>query len=811
MSSRSGKWSSDYSFLINTIEGSLEHGESSSSSSSIKKVDSNTIITNKSNKLSNDDLVIPPMSAKRRRITPSPSTALITSNRDSTVEVEEEEEDDLILLSTNNTITTTRNNNTNTNNSSTVTSSKKYDSSSMKLKVEIDELKLTNEQLRDQLKTYKYEHEFFKEQTVRQLTYIEEQNQRLKHESEGRLAKYYEEKKKWQGKVRELESQLAVSKASATSATSTASARQVRREEEEEDEDDNEKEGLKVKILDLEKRLSEEGRRCHEVNKVKLELENRTFQLEKEVSLWRTAASSQDPGEVIQELHSLRKHYQEMESQYQRQKKEMDKLEKLLKNQKILEEEIATLKFRNNLLEESHLQWKTKEQGRLALEEEMENWKTVLGRILSDYHQHFNDLGERKNDIQQQQQQQSLSPLTALTVLQDYQENYTMLMTKVKELEGEISFYKQSLEEKDKEIQTITEKSTMLTQSVTQLEARNALFLQRTRLFEGEINSLRHMLQTYDMEFAIGKPQVDKMVSMKEEMISSLRLEVDKLRKQGQEWADRVAILEDDLKTARATPAVVNVQPEGGKQEDKEELERLKQTVDDAESNYKALQEITGVDFLPHRTQVLRFSQNPFDVTRGRKEMNSTLPWEVVQRLKKENKALSARVEQSSFITTTSSQEDVVGNPASANSNNMSVMNDMNVSYMQNTTFTGGSSSGQQDHAKLNQRLKEMFKEKISTFREAVYLLTGFKVDMLSSGGSDDGSLPRLRLRSMYAEQPEDCLMFQLRGDTPELLETEFMSRVGPQHLHHLQTFNSVPAFLANLTLELFESQTYMA
>jgi len=32
------------------------------------------------------------------------------------------------------------------------------------------------------------------------------------------------------------------------------------------------------------------------------------------------------------------------------------------------------------------------------------------------------------------------------------------------------------------------------------------------------------------------------------------------------------------------------------------------------------------------------------------------------------------------------------------------------------------------DPNKLNQRLKEMFKEKISMLREAVYLLTGFKV-----------------------------------------------------------------------------------
>jgi hypothetical protein len=37
------------------------------------------------------------------------------------------------------------------------------------------------------------------------------------------------------------------------------------------------------------------------------------------------------------------------------------------------------------------------------------------------------------------------------------------------------------------------------------------------------------------------------------------------------------------------------------------------------------------------------------------------------------------------------------------------------------------------DSSKLNQRLKEMFKERITSFREAVYLLTGYKVTVRMS------------------------------------------------------------------------------
>jgi chromosome segregation ATPase len=48
---------------------------------------------------------------------------------------------------------------------------------------------------------------------------------------------------------------------------------------------------------------------------------------------------------------------------------------------------------------------------------------------------------------------------------------------------------------------------------------------------------------------------------------------------------------------------------------------------------------------------------------------------------------------------------------------------------------------------KLNQRLKDSFQEHIGVFREAVYLLTGYKVDMIM-----DSDSPRFRVRSMYAE-----------------------------------------------------------
>ena len=113
------------------------------------------------------------------------------------------------------------------------------------------------------------------------------------------------------------------------------------------------------------------------------------------------------------------------------------------------------------------------------------------------------------------------------------------------------------------------------------------------------------------------------------------------------------------------------------------------------------------------------------------------------------------------------------------------------------------------DSSKMNQRLKEMFKERITCFREAVYLLTGYKIDLYSADAVSGGH-PRLRLRSMYAENPEDSLLFQWRGDNLELIETPFAGKLDPRFFSILSVSNSVPAFLSNVTLDLFENQTFM-
>ena len=101
---------------------------------------------------------------------------------------------------------------------------------------------------------------------------------------------------------------------------------------------------------------------------------------------------------------------------------------------------------------------------------------------------------------------------------------------------------------------------------------------------------------------------------------------------------------------------------------------------------------------------------------------------------------------------------------------------------------------------KRNKRLKEVFHAKITEFREACYSLTGYKVDMLND---------QYRLHSMYAERPDDVLMFQTATDgSVSLLETEFSQTCDAFLSSYLVKFKSIPAFLAAVTLDLVGKQT---
>jgi hypothetical protein len=75
-----------------------------------------------------------------------------------------------------------------------------------------------------------------------------------------------------------------------------------------------------------------------------------------------------------------------------------------------------------------------------------------------------------------------------------------------------------------------------------------------------------------------------------------------------------------------------------------------------------------------------------------------------------------------------------------------------------------------QDNEVTNKRLMKIFKDKTREFRETVNQLFGWRVDY-----TEERSVKRYRLKSMYAEKDADELVFQKTSKSDlELMATDF-------------------------------------
>jgi hypothetical protein len=117
--------------------------------------------------------------------------------------------------------------------------------------------------------------------------------------------------------------------------------------------------------------------------------------------------------------------------------------------------------------------------------------------------------------------------------------------------------------------------------------------------------------------------------------------------------------------------------------------------------------------------------------------------------------------------------------------------------------------SSEVDPEKLHQRLKDTFKEQIGIFREGVYLITGYKIDMFL-----DKSSPYFKVRSVYGEREEDVLVFNWpkgvkQPKSLDLCATDFAKALSATDSYqYLTKFNSTAGFMASTQLNLLDKCT---
>ena len=84
------------------------------------------------------------------------------------------------------------------------------------------------------------------------------------------------------------------------------------------------------------------------------------------------------------------------------------------------------------------------------------------------------------------------------------------------------------------------------------------------------------------------------------------------------------------------------------------------------------------------------------------------------------------------------------------------------------------------DITKREVRLKDVFQQQVANFREAVYCLFGYRVDMAAeatSAASSRAAPTTFILRPQHADSSHMQLMFQFKGKRMELLPTDYTTR----------------------------------
>lgn len=361
---------------------------------------------------------------------------------------------------------------------------------------------------------------------------------------------------------------------------------------------------------------------------------------------------------------------------------------------------------------------------------------------------------------------------------------FQTLKHKVKDLEGEKSRINQlseahlrrckvleaQLGEKNEALSRLEKDLGDSRANVDQLELENRKVLAQEKIWKRETDELRSLLDTYDRQ----ETAQSKMPTKATENAAGLQISLRSAR-------DEIKLLTDANKKLETTLDTVKSEHERVL----EKFQKLRSALmeerakaESAEARACQAESLAGKgSYNAETTRVVHLENNP-------------LMEAVREKFQTEIDALKLQLEAAQDGRPSKSPTVGTTTPASSRG-------------------SLGSAGTDVDVQKMHTRLKERFRMQIALFREGVYLLTGFKIDMIDA----DSDSPQFRVRSVYGEREGDHLMFRWpkKKQTLEIMGTEMaqllMSERSPCSVY-IRQYNSFPAFLASVTMQLFDQQT---
>ncbi|KAJ1976980.1 coiled-coil domain-containing protein mad1 [Dimargaris cristalligena] len=206
-------------------------------------------------------------------------------------------------------------------------------------------------------------------------------------------------------------------------------------------------------------------------------------------------------------------------------------------------------------------------------------------------------------------------------------------------------------------------------------------------------------------------------------------------------------------------------------------------------------------DYNPRTTRILQLIDNPTSKAYEIREA-------ALQALRKENAQLLERLTMKGGKATTDDQSSVA---AGADHSQGSDSGGALVPQQTVDNLISSHADMQKQVAEKDKRmvrLKEVWRAKAQEIREAVYSLLGYRVDFLENG--------RVRLASMYNEADDHSFIFTSNAHDSGTLELSgggnaaFVRSLDALIQYWVVERRSIPAFLATVTLELFDKTTAM-
>ncbi len=341
---------------------------------------------------------------------------------------------------------------------------------------------------------------------------------------------------------------------------------------------------------------------------------------------------------------------------------------------------------------------------------------------------------------------------------------------------------------------------------ISRLEVENRKIVAREDIWKREAEGMRSLLDTYERQETTPRQHQ----SSKERTTNNadgLQLGLDSAREElkllSETNAKLVATI-DELETEKKSSREEHdrVLEKFGKLRDALMVERAK--AETAAARAAEAETLAGKgSYNPDTTRVLHLESNPStDAMR--------------EKFQKEIDSLKRRLEETETAAaafSSSSSSDKRGGNSTATTTTTPDLASKSRGSLDSTTSRDSSNV---DAQKLHARLKEQFRNQIALFRQGVYLITGFKIDMSQSqgGGSSESDCLIFTVRSIYSEDEGDHLMFkwsQKKKGKLDMLNTDMAHLLmkGPSGVY-VKEHGSWPGFMASVTLQLFDQQTVL-